>query len=224
MYCAIIGDIVGSKGLSDRLLVQERLLSVLSEVNSRYASLMAADFVITLGDEFQGLLHGPDQLLEVIEEIRMALYPVRLRFSIGIGEIATAINRNQAIGADGSAFYAARAGITDMKAIQNAYEKAELTTVFRAYDKVADKGIALEVLDRAMAACTFIEKRWTDKQRKVIGLLKKDHMSQTAIGEALGVSQANVNGRINSSGYMTYRYSIEGVQHLLLERWEALND
>lgn len=69
---------------------------------------MAAKFLITLGDEFQGLLVKPNHLLEIIDDIQREIYPVRLRFGVGIGKITTQISPEAAIGSDGPAFYAAR--------------------------------------------------------------------------------------------------------------------
>lgn len=41
----------------------------------------------------------------------MSLYPVELRFGIGIGEITTEINTEMALGADGPGYYKAREAI-----------------------------------------------------------------------------------------------------------------
>jgi hypothetical protein len=43
------------------------------------------------------------------------VYPLKVRFSFGIGSIATSINHDQAIGMDGKAFYNARDGINWIK-------------------------------------------------------------------------------------------------------------
>ena len=71
--------------------------------------------MITLGDEFQGLLNNPAYAIEIVKYIQRELYPVKLRFGIGIGEISTEINQKAAIGADGPAFYAAREIINFLK-------------------------------------------------------------------------------------------------------------
>ena len=55
-YIAIIGDIKNSKELEDRKNIQVKLKTVLNEVNEKYKLVISAKFMITLGDEFQGLL------------------------------------------------------------------------------------------------------------------------------------------------------------------------
>ena len=53
MYYAIIGDIKNSKDIENRYEVQEKLKHVLNNVNSNYKDNIKANFLITLGDEFQ---------------------------------------------------------------------------------------------------------------------------------------------------------------------------
>ena len=55
LYTAIIGDIKGSKKLKDRWEVQNKLRTVLEEINDAYREDIASVFSITLGDEFQRL-------------------------------------------------------------------------------------------------------------------------------------------------------------------------
>ena len=55
-YVAIIGDIKGSKQISNRSQIQKKLGHVLKDVNETYKADISAKFIITLGDEFKGLL------------------------------------------------------------------------------------------------------------------------------------------------------------------------
>ncbi|MGB4438298.1 MAG: SatD family protein, partial [Sedimentibacter sp.] len=55
-YIAIIGDIVNSKKIDNRNDVQIKLKSLLKRIDEKYTDDIASDFMITLGDEFQGLL------------------------------------------------------------------------------------------------------------------------------------------------------------------------
>ena len=108
MYFAIIGDIVESKKLIDRDGVQKRLNIILKDINIKFDNDIAAKFVITLGDEFQGLLSNPSNLFDIIDTIKFEMYPVRIRFGIGIGSIDTEVNSEMALGADGPAYHYAR--------------------------------------------------------------------------------------------------------------------
>lgn len=46
--------------------------------------------------------------MDIISEMEIEMYPVKLRFGIGIGSIVTDINRELLLGADGPAYHNAR--------------------------------------------------------------------------------------------------------------------
>lgn len=115
-YVVIIGDIEQSKQLSqdDRKQVQKRLESVFEELNRSSANIVSP-YTITLGDEFQAVYNSADEAFKHIWTIMASIHPVFVRFSIGVGEITTEINRKNALGMDGPAFYNAREQIEQMK-------------------------------------------------------------------------------------------------------------
>lgn len=68
-YIVIIGDMKNSKKIQDRNKVQEKLKSVLKEINKKYKTDIASKIMITLEDEFQGILYNGTEVLTIIEEI-----------------------------------------------------------------------------------------------------------------------------------------------------------
>jgi len=114
-YIAIIGDIIDSKKIKSRRQIQEKLNRILKHVNEAYYADISAKFIITLGDEFQGLLKSFEHMLDIVKYIQREMYPVMLRFGIGFGEINTNIFFEAAIGADGPAYYAAREVIEQLR-------------------------------------------------------------------------------------------------------------
>jgi len=109
----IIGDLVASRKLADRNFVQKNLRDVLKKINKTADSL--SPYTITLGDEFQAVLQDSSTIFTDAAAIMFALHPVKVRFSFGIGTIATSINTKLAIGMDGEAFHNARKGIEEIK-------------------------------------------------------------------------------------------------------------
>ena len=97
MYFAIIGDIIASKTISNRSEVQNHLKRILDQVNEEYKSNIASRFSITLGDEFQGLLHSAAHLFELLDTIQFQLYPTKIRFGIGVGDMNTEIIQETSI-------------------------------------------------------------------------------------------------------------------------------
>ena len=117
-YLAIIGDLKHSRDISDRYVVQEKLNKVLGEINESYSRDLSSKFTITLGDEFQGLLNCGVNTMRIISDIERRMYPVKIRFGIGIGSITTDINTEMAIGADGPGYYKAREAIEYLRIIE----------------------------------------------------------------------------------------------------------
>ena len=115
-YIVLIGDMEGSKRLEEpkRKAAQEKLQQALDELNEQGNSIVSR-YSITLGDEFQAVLNNADSLFDHIWHILAGLNPIIIRFSIGIGTIATSIQREHVLGMDGPAFHVARDGIEKLK-------------------------------------------------------------------------------------------------------------
>lgn len=221
MYFAIIGDIINSKSIANRAEFQKKLRGSLDRINSDYYSEIAANFVITLGDEFQGLLTSPEFILEILERIKFAIYPVKVRFGIGIGGIDTEISREMAIGADGPAYYHARNMINELKA----NEKSKMSAISDIRLKADDKASILDLINSNLSLCSFIESKWTKKQRDLIGedLLQNQNQSQRKIALKFNLSQSSVQRRFKSAGYYSYLNAQKTVKKILIEEWSAAN-
>ena len=120
-YYAIIGDIKRSKKIENRCEIQEKLKKILDNVNSIYNNDISAKFLITLGDEFQGLLEITAPILEIIKYIQR--------------EISTLINHEAAIGADGPAFYAAREMIEFLREQEKKLKEQAADIQISVYEK-----------------------------------------------------------------------------------------
>lgn len=115
-YIALIGDIEASKELEEgkRHQIQKAFKDLFEEINDSSTALVSP-YTVTLGDEFQAVFSRADELFTHAWKILAALHPVRVRFSIGVGQITTSLNRKQALGMDGPAFHLARDGIELLK-------------------------------------------------------------------------------------------------------------
>jgi hypothetical protein len=113
-YLVLIGDLVASRDSTNRKTLQQQLKAVLMHLNERSAGPVSP-YTLTLGDEFQAVFKTAEPVFDDMVQILAALHPVRVRFSLGLGEITTELNRDQALGMDGPAFYRARDGIDRLK-------------------------------------------------------------------------------------------------------------
>ena len=95
--------------------VQNKLKKILDDINLKYKADIKANFFDYTRWWIPRIMNNPAYAIEIVKYIQRELYPVKLRFGIGIGEISTEINQKAAIGADGPAFYAAREIINFLK-------------------------------------------------------------------------------------------------------------
>ncbi len=111
---ALIGDLVASREVPRREAFQRRLARTLARTG-RSARGLASPFTLTLGDEFQAVYRGADTVFADLIAILAEIHPVRARFVLGVGKLATRINPRQALGMDGPAFHQARAALMELK-------------------------------------------------------------------------------------------------------------
>ncbi|WP_295885302.1 SatD family protein [uncultured Thiohalocapsa sp.] len=115
-YLVVIADVIASRELPDRAAAQRRLRASLDSRNAaRAPGELLSPYTLTLGDEFQVVPARAAGLFGDLLQVAADLAPVALRFALALGDIDTAINPQQAIGMDGSAFHRARDGITRLK-------------------------------------------------------------------------------------------------------------
>lgn len=113
-YWAVIGDLARSRRIRDRYEFQQRLESLMNQANRLFTAGLVSRWVITTGDEFQALYGRPDDLVRAVHFLCEEIWPYRVRFGLGYGELATAL-KAEAVGMDGPAFHAARAALEEAK-------------------------------------------------------------------------------------------------------------
>jgi len=86
----IIGDVCGSRKMAvdERYEGQLFIKSTIIQVNEKLSALIEAPFMITRGDEFQGVLRNLRSALEIMLEFERLLFPLQLRYGIGKGQIS----------------------------------------------------------------------------------------------------------------------------------------
>lgn len=193
-YAAFIGDIVLSTQIAGtaRRDLQYRIERSLSRVNERFSKALAAKFVITTGDEFQGLLKDPSVIPAIIRMIEMGLSRVEFRVGIGHGSLETDL-REFAVGMDGPAWHAARNGIVA------AERDGRLGGVFVGFGNVED-----QLLSAFARVLHHMRKRLTVKQRVLLEeLLEND--TQKDVAEKMGISKQVVSKQARAAGWDVYR-------------------
>lgn len=186
---AVIGDLVGSRNHVDRAGVQARLEETLGHLNELFtlSDQIRSRFVITIGDEFQGLLSAEAPLDRIWWEFARHMLPdVPVRFGFGLGTISTPL-RDEALGMDGPCFWSAR------EAIEQAHA-GERRFVFHAagHDQWSSAwNQASLLLDRNMES-------WSKVQWDTVTMLVSSG-SQSEVASRRGVSRQAVNASLASS-------------------------
>jgi hypothetical protein len=164
-----VGDLVASRRIVERSAVQERLGTCLKQLNLKKREGLVSPYTITLGDEFQAVFSAPDRLFRDALTVLIALYPVAVRFSFGIGDISTPINTKQAIGMDGPAFHEARATIDRLKKTKNLFAVAN------------SGGAGLTLINQSLALVSHTIGKWPRNRLEILrGLFENLDVKQLA--------------------------------------------
>jgi len=184
MHClALIGDIRSSRDLDDRGEVQRQLQKCLNDLNRQYNDVLISPLTITLGDEFQALLRNAEEIWKIVFNIECRMYPTRIRFGLGIGDISTNINTDSAIGMDGPAFYSARDAMQEIKKSEACYKIKGLET---------DE----ELTNNTLALISDNKNKWEENRIKIFHDLL-GHKKVNTIALNIGISQTAVYKNIS---------------------------
>jgi DNA-binding CsgD family transcriptional regulator len=185
IYLAIIGDVVRSRQAADRASLQARLMAALERLNADRRAAVAAHFVLTVGDEFQGLLASPERLVEILATLRSAAHPEELRFGLGIGGLSTPL-RADAIGMDGPCFHRARAAIE--------LAEARGTTI------EVDRGSPAPAFGLYAILYAALRSGWTERQRQVLDLALAGNVGK-AIAARLEITPSAVSQHLAAANH-----------------------
>lgn len=214
MYCAIIGDLINSKKLptEDRAAIQEKLKTLLNGVNEKFSSFLVSPFLMTLGDEFQGVLTAAKPSLEIIDFLGQNLleFPIHIRYGIGIGELSTNINREQALGDDGPAYHYARQGIEHLKKDGWAGFPVSIQT------ENDDCGL----LHCYCQLLNEMAETWSASQRDCI-LNMEIMKEQLLVAHQLNISPSSVSRSLQRGHYTVYCESKEALGQYLLNVYDC---
>lgn len=211
-YIAIIGDIKESKKINNRNEVQKKLNKILKNVNEKYKGDISSKFIITLGDEFQGLLCNGANTMHILSEIERQMYPNRIRFGVGIGKITTDINKDISIGADGPGYYNARTAIEYLKDD----EKRKQTNAADIRLEIAgSQQTSTIMINTILSLMTAIKESWSDRQREIIWDLLEHQDSQIDAAKRLSIKQPSVQKSLSKGKYYAYKNAMDTIEKVL---------
>ena len=201
MYLALIADVIDSKMVQERFDLQKQLEKTLQTMNELFGEFLASNFTLTLGDEFQALLKVDAPVFQMIDTLRSLLTPTQLRFGIGLGEIVTDIDPLQSIGADGPAYWNARAAI-NLVHQKNDYGNTQI--YFSSGKEKQDFFV-----NALIASGEAIRSGWRGSQEEILlDLLKRcvysENFSQQDLAQSLEINPSALSKRLKSSSIRVY--------------------
>ena len=201
MYLALIADVIDSKMVQERFDLQKQLEKTLQTMNELFGEFLASNFTLTLGDEFQELLKVDAPVFQMIDTLRSELTPTQLRFGIGLGEIVTDIDPLQSIGADGPAYWNARAAI-NLVHQKNDYGNTQI--YFSCGKEKQDFFV-----NALIASGEAIRSGWRGSQEEILlDLLKRcvysENFSQQDLAQSLAINPSALSKRLKSSSIRVY--------------------
>ena len=211
-YIAVIGDIKRSRSIKDREHVQQTLKETLEFVNRQYQNDIASNFTITLGDEFQALLANGACVMQILNKIKQTMYPIEIRFGIGIGGMRTEFQRQISIGSDGPSYYMARSAIEYLK--KNEQRNTVSASAIRIETDETNMA-AVALLNTILSLLSVIESQWSVRRRAVIFDMYEHNDSQSNVAARLGIEQPSVNRHLARGNYYTYIDAVRIVDETL---------
>lgn len=192
-YVALIGDMVQSRALpaAARAKAQQDFSRLVALLNRRFADDIASKFVVTIGDEFQGLLSNAEAIPDIVWLIDSTYGARSIRIGIGYGVLHTPLQKI-ALNIDGPALHEARA------AILLAHGRRMLGGVFSGFGEYDD------VLLGFAQALRHVRSNLTKRQLEAVGLLREGR-TQMAAAKKLGVTKQSISERVVTAGWEPYR-------------------
>ncbi len=202
-FLALIGDMVGSRGVRDRAALQRTLREQLRALNDVLAGeRMVAPLELTAGDEVQGLLEDPAAAVDIVVRLSDHLHPVSMVWGFGHGILATDLYP-EVTAMDGPCFHRARSALE--RAVRDgAWVGVEGFPAPHA-----------EVLSALFRLAQGIRSRWTDTQARYVraarGRLQKD------VARQFGVDDSTVSESLGKAHYKAVQAGERAARELL--RW-----
>jgi DNA-binding transcriptional LysR family regulator len=194
LTATLIGDVVASRRAGDRVLLHDRLMAVLDQVNLSCAP--TTRLRITVGDEFQGAFATVGEALRASFLLRLGLLPAHdVRHGLGWGEVSVLAEQPRV--EDGPGWWAARDAIHEVQRAQEHPGSRFRRTVFRAAPGA--QGPDPDLVDAALVLRDSAVGVLSERSLSVLrGLLSGQ--TQREIAEELGITPSAVSQRVRGDG------------------------
>lgn len=211
----LIGDLIGSRGSTDRRALHRTFAEVLDRVNTELRP--PTPVRMQVGDEYQGVFASLGDALHASLTVRLALLPAAdVRHGIGRGRVEVLSEEPRV--EDGPGWWAARAAIERVEEAEGRPGQRSLRTAYVAAVDAQESGDAQQdgrpgdtawrrtdlsseeaAVNAALVLRDHLVSGLSERSLSVLrGLLAGE--SQRDLAEALGISPSAVSQRVRSDG------------------------
>lgn len=185
----VLGDVVGSRDVHDREALRDDLSDALATVNDDHDEAIRAPFTMLKGvDEIGGVLKDLSVLYDVVRTVYMTTYPTTVRFVGALGEVDVSADADSVAEMDGPVFHRA----DDM--LETIADDGRLFNLDTG-DPFADV-----LVGNYVNLCLMVMNAWTPKEVEILREYER-RGTQTAVAEALGVTQQRVSKAIRETDW-----------------------
>lgn len=202
-----MGDLIGSEKAASANAVHRAFNKAIDTANRSHAARVASPLTITLGDEFQGLLHGLADAWDVAMELRLRLLVAKVpcRFVIGTTKLDTPLNKKRAWNMMGRGLSAARAKLNDKRTV-NAYRFS-----------LPREPIVESLLDAVGDSLTRTELEWTPTQLQYYSTVRESKRTNAGTAEKLGVTTRSLYKVLRAARAEFHRSQCAALRNALSE-------
>ncbi|HET9021369.1 MAG TPA: SatD family protein [Ornithinibacter sp.] len=203
--CLLLGDVVGSRGATDRRALHDAVERALRTVNEAVPAVRPLR--VTVGDEFQGSYASLGGALEAALRVHLELRPhVDTRIGLGRGEV-TVLDAERGI-EDGPGWWAAREAIEAVEEAATRPATRRLRTAYRSAD-AGDGGAggphAAGATDEAAVNAALLCRdhlvgSLSDRSVRLLRGLMEPHTTQGELAAREGISASAVSQRVRHDG------------------------
>ena len=169
------------------------------------------------------LLHSAAHLFELLDTIQFQLYPTKIRFGIGVGDMNTEIIQETSMGSDGPAYWSARNAIEKIHE-KNDYGNAKVC--LQKYSASIEEEVLLDAANKTLKLCDRYANSWTKSQyefvRRIILTYRygdNGEYNQRELAQELDISPQLVNSKVKNTGISVYVNTKCGLENVLKEKW-----
>ncbi|MDD3224689.1 MAG: SatD family protein [Clostridium sp.] len=240
LYGAIDIDIVASRKIEKREIIQEKINKFVQFMNEAKKDILLTPITFTLGDEWQIVLKEPKKSYEIICDFQKFLRKesIFIYCGFGIGTISTNIYEDTRF-MDGECFIKAREALNIVKnknrfynkninsKKNNVYFNAQLMELKYMYNLQDLNEVAVTKIEGTASIPTIndiinlliennevIKYKITDKQLDIIELYEK-YGSYSSIINDKNLSKADISQKINNSNYFVIKNNNLNIEELL---------